>query len=95
LQDPATSPLPAAEKALFTLIEKVNADSTQTTQADIDSVKAAGWSDEAIYDALTVCALFNFYNVWIDSTGVHDMPAMGYKASGERLAEHGYVMPGE
>jgi alkylhydroperoxidase family enzyme len=95
LQDPATSPLPDAEKVLFTLIEKVNADSTRTSQADIDSVKAAGWSDEAIYDALTVCALFNFYNVWIDSTGVHDMPAMGYKASGERLAENGYVMPGE
>jgi alkylhydroperoxidase family enzyme len=95
LHDPATSPLSDAEKVLFGFLEKVNADSTQTQQSDIDAVKAAGWSDEAIYDALTVCALFNFYNVWIDSTGVHDMPAMGYQASGQRLAEHGYVMPGE
>jgi alkylhydroperoxidase family enzyme len=95
LKDPATSGLSAAEKALFALIEKVNADSTQTHQVDIDATKAAGWTDEAIYDALTVCALFNFYNVWIDATGVRDMPAMGYQASGQRLAEHGYVVPGE
>jgi alkylhydroperoxidase family enzyme len=95
LDDAATSPLSEAEKALFALIEKVNADSTQTQQADIDAVKAAGWSDEAIYDALTVCALFNFYNVWIDSTGVHDMPAAAYQASGQRLAEYGYGIPGE
>jgi hypothetical protein len=40
--------------------------------------------------ALTVCALFNFYNVWIDATGVQDMPAEGYQASGTRLATHGY-----
>ena len=32
---------------------------------------AVGWDDEAIYFAITVCALFNFYNRWIDATGVH------------------------
>ena len=30
-----------------------------------------GWTDEAIYSAVSVCALFNFYNRWIDATGVH------------------------
>ena len=53
-------------------------------------MRRAGWSDEALYDAITVCALFNFYNVWIDATGVHDMPAAGYEASGKRLATEGY-----
>lgn len=55
-------------------------------------VKAAGWSEEALYDAITVCALFNFYNKWIDATGVSDMPA-AYAVSGERLATFGYVPP--
>jgi hypothetical protein len=40
-----------------------------------------------------VCALFNFYNKWIDATGVGDMPAAAYAASGERLATFGYVPP--
>ena len=58
--------------------------------ADALALKQAGWSDEAIYDAVTVCALFNFYNRWIDATGVHDMPAAAYALTGERLKEFGY-----
>ena len=57
----------------------------------MDSAKRAGWTDEAIYDAINVCALFNFYNRWIDATGVHDMPASAYEMSGKRLKENGYV----
>jgi hypothetical protein len=51
-----------------------------------DAVKSAGWTDEALYDAITVCALFNFCNTWIDATRVGDMPAAAYVASRERLA---------
>lgn len=71
----------------------MNRDSTTIAQADIDAAKAAGWSDEALYDAITVCALFRFYNAWIDATGVHDMPAAAYEGSGQRLAEFGYAPP--
>jgi len=65
--------------------------STSIGQPDIDSAKKAGWSDEALYDAITVCALFQFYNNWIDATGVSDMPALGYQMSGQRLATQGYA----
>ena len=58
-------------------------------------MKSAGWTDEAIYDAITVCALFRFYNTWIDATGVHDMPAAAYDAMGVRLATQGYTRPKE
>ena len=92
LEDFRTAPISDEEKALFSLIEKVNRASNEVTQADIDAVKAAGCTDEAIYDAITVCALFNFYNVWVDATGVHDLPAAAYQASGERLATQGYVV---
>ena len=30
---------------------------------------------------------------WIDSTGVHDMPAAAYEMSGHRLATAGYASP--
>ena len=91
LDDYATAPIAEDERALFAFIAKVNADSTSIRQADIDEARAAGWSDEALYDAITVCALFRFYNTWIDATGVSDMPAMAYRMSGQRLATQGYV----
>jgi alkylhydroperoxidase family enzyme len=90
LEDFRTAPISDAEKSLFELIEKVNRQSNQIRREDLDRARAAGWTDEALYDAITVCALFNFYNVWIDATGVQDMPAEGYQASGTRLATHGY-----
>lgn len=78
---------------MFAFLEKMNCESNRLQQTDIDALKAAGWSEEAIYDAITVCALFNFYNKWIDATGVSDMPASAYTASGQRLATFGYLPP--
>jgi len=77
-------------KALFGLIDKTNADSRSVTRADLDLARAAGWSDDALYDALSVCAIFQFFNTWIDSTGVHELPAAMYAMAGKRLASHGY-----
>ena len=94
LADWRTAPLSDKERALFGFLEKMNRESTRITMADHDALRAVGWTDEAIYDAITVCALFNFYNKWIDATGVSDMPASAYHASGERLATFGYVPPG-
>jgi alkylhydroperoxidase family enzyme len=91
LQDYRTAPISDREKALFAFIEKVNRESSRLRKEDVEDVKAAGWSEEALYDAITVCALFNFYNKWIDATGVSDMSAAAYAASGDRLATFGYV----
>ena len=91
LQDYRTAPIDAREKALFAFIDKMNRNSSVLRKEDLDEAKAAGWSDEALYDAITVCALFNFYNKWIDATGVSDMPAAAYDASGRRLATLGYA----
>lgn len=91
LEDYTTAPISDAERALFALITKVVADSTSITHEDLERARAAGWSDEALYDATTVCALFQFYNTWIDATGVSDMPDFAYDISGKRLAEKGYA----
>jgi alkylhydroperoxidase family enzyme len=78
-------------KALFRFVDKVNHDSPQIAPADLDAVRASGWTDEAIYFAITVCALFNFYNRWIDATGVHPMSEEAHREGGKRSAIHGYV----
>ena len=93
MKDYNTAPITDAEKALFRFITRVNRESNTISADDISEVKSAGWTEEAIYDAITVCALFNFYNRWIDASGVQDMPAIGYQMSGHRLATEGYAPP--
>jgi uncharacterized peroxidase-related enzyme len=95
LEDYTKSPLSAKEKSLFAFIVKVNRESPAVGPADIEALHEAGWSDEAIYDAMTVCALFNFYNRWIDASGVHEMSAEAHRVAGKRLAECGYIMTQE
>lgn len=80
-------------KALFAFVEKVCRDAASIRREDVAEVVGAGWSEEAVYDAVTVCALFQFYNAWIDGTGVHDMPAAAYEASAKRMAANGYAPP--
>jgi len=91
LADTPTAPLSNAERALIAFVEKVNRDANAITQEDVDEAKAAGWSDEALYDAITVCALFQFYNHWVGASGVPVMPLEDQKMSGRRLAQDGYA----
>ena len=91
LDDFRTAPISEKDRALFAFIEKVNRASNTIGPDDIRTAVAAGWTEEALYDAITVCALFNFYNTWIDATGVADMPPELYDMSGQRLASRGYV----
>ena len=91
LADVETSPLDEPHKALFRFIDRVNHDSFRLTAADLDAVRAAGWTDEALYFAITVCALFNFYNRWIDATGVHALSDEAHRAGGKRSARGSYA----
>lgn len=91
LEDFQNARLSDAEKVLFGFLDRVNQESATLTAEDVSGVLSAGWSEEALYDAITVCALFNFYNRWIDATGVSDLPHAAYHASGTRLATQGYI----
>ena len=93
LEDYHTAPIPDAQKALFAFIETLTLYSAPIRREDVEQLKQLGWSEEAIYDAVTVCALFSFYNRWIDGTGVQDMPAAAYEMSGQRLRDVGYGSP--
>ena len=83
--------LPEKEKALLRFVEKVNHHSPSTNADDIRLLHQHGWTDEAIYFAISVCALFNFYNRWIDATGVHPMSQEAHRHFGRLTAENGYV----
>ena len=91
LRDLESSELDERHKALLRFVDRVNGDSPRITAQDMKPLYAAGWDDEAIYFAVTVCSLFNFYNRWIDATGVHALSDEAHREGGKRTAAHGYV----
>ena len=56
MADVESSALDDRHKALFRFIDKVNHDSPNIGPAEIDALHAIGWTDGAIYFAITVCA---------------------------------------
>jgi len=91
LCDIDSSSLTEAEKLLLHFLDKVNHDSPRITPADIAPLHGAGWTDEQIYYAITVCALFNFYNRWIDATGVCALSDEAHREGGKRSAAGSYA----
>jgi uncharacterized peroxidase-related enzyme len=91
LRDYQSAPIPPKLKALLTFVEKVNQASADVGLADVETAREAGWTDEALYDAITVCAMFNFFNRWVSASGVSEMPTGAYQISGKRMATEGYV----
>jgi uncharacterized peroxidase-related enzyme len=89
--DPQVAPVSPAEKLLLGFVEKVNREFWKIGPSDFDELRDAGWSEEAIYDAISVCALFNFYNRWVSTNGVCQMPDEALQTSGKRIAQTGYL----
>jgi uncharacterized peroxidase-related enzyme len=91
LVDLDTSPIDDKVKTLLRFTARITNDLPGVGGADVDAVRAAGWDDEAIYYAVTTCALFNFYNRWITATGVPEMSAEAHREQGRALAARGYT----
>ena len=78
-------------RRLFGFLDRVNSASATVTADEVAAVRGAGWTDQELYFAITVCALFNFYNRWIDATGVHGMSDVAHREGGKRMAAAGYI----
>ena len=90
LRDLEHSPLDEKTKLLLRFVGKVTRNLPAVQGEDVEALQSAGWDDEAIYYAITTCALFNFYNRWITATGVPEMSAEGHRLQGQALATRGY-----
>jgi len=90
LHDLDTCFLKEEEKALFRFVRKVTKNLPDVTEPDVVALREVGWSDEAIYYTISVCALFNFYNRWITASGVHAVSDEGHRTHGKTLAIKGY-----
>ena len=91
LRDLESAPLDEKTKALLRFTARMTRELPALGATDIEALRTAGWDDEAIYYAITTCALFNFYNRWITATGVPEMSREAHQRQGRQLASRGYV----
>lgn len=91
LRDLEGSSLPENEKALLRFVAKVTKDLPSVKATDTETLRAIGWTDEAIFYALTVSALFNFYNRWVTASGVHAVSHEGHRCRAKVMAQNGYI----
>jgi alkylhydroperoxidase family enzyme len=87
---PIEPPLAPGLRATLDLLQKVTLAPGEVTSRDVDAVRAAGVSDEAVEDALTVCACFNLIDRVADSLGFDCPPVELHAAYAERFLEEGY-----
>ncbi len=70
MSDFETADIEPAMKPILRYVKKLTTLPAQIRDADAKAVYDAGWSERALYDAVQICALFNFMNRIIEGTGV-------------------------
>jgi uncharacterized peroxidase-related enzyme len=90
LRDPETAGIDDNEKALLRFVRKITLTPSSITAVDTQALNQAGWSDAAIFYAISACALFNFYNRWVMASGVNPVSDEVTTRLGSRMAISGY-----
>jgi len=91
LDDWRTAPIDEKLRVMLGLLEKVTLTPGEVGPGDIAPLRAVEISDQAIEDALVVCALFNIIDRMADALDVAIPSAEGFARTAERLLEHGYL----
>jgi hypothetical protein len=87
--DLETAPVSDRDRALYRAVREMTLGRVQLEQSTFDSLFALGWSENAAFEALNVCALFHFFNVWVDGSGA-GLLTEGCSDAGSRIAADGY-----
>lgn len=74
MADLETSHVDGKLKPVLAYVGKLTRTPSMMTEADADRVYAAGWDEQALFDAVSVCALFNFMNRIVEGSGIKANP---------------------
>ena len=88
--DIGTADVPAHLKPVLHFLRKLTLTPARMQQADADAVFAAGWTERALYDAVQICALYNFMNRFVEGLGL-DVHAEDFDAEGRMIHDGGYA----
>ncbi|WP_337847910.1 peroxidase-related enzyme [Sphingomonas sp.] len=61
-------------KPILAYVGKLTRTPSMMTEADARKVYDAGWDEQALFDAVSVCALFNFMNRIVEGSGIKANP---------------------
>lgn len=92
LNDWRTAAIGTKLRAQLEFLEKLTLRPDAVRPRDIEPLRAAGLSDQAIEDAIQVCTLFNIYDRLADALGWYLPGPDGYAASGRSLLQRGYLL---
>ena len=74
MADLETSAVDEKLKPILAYVGKLTRTPSLMTDADAAPVYAAGWDEQALFDAISVCALFNFMNRIVEGSGIKANP---------------------
>jgi alkylhydroperoxidase family enzyme len=86
-----TAPIDEKLRVTLGLLEKITLSPREIRSEDVTPLRAAGVSEDAIEDAIVVCALFNIIDRMADALDVTIPSAEGFARTAERLLEQGYL----
>lgn len=92
MEDIDNADIASAMKPIFAMVKKLTRTPSKIVKRDVDAVFDAGWNEEAFHHAVSICALFNYYNRILDAYGIR-MEDSYYAEAGQRMAKEGYVAP--
>ncbi len=93
--------LTEAERVMLEWVEKLTVAPATCVEADIESMRAVGWTDRDVLDIAQVCAYFNMRVRIVDGLGleVDEWQIVRAKAGAEKAAklaaERGVEMPSD
>jgi len=72
--------LTTAERALLDYVQLITEAAYRSTSEDVEKVRAAGWTEDQIAEAVYITAMFAFFNRVADAFGV---PPQNYLTIGK------------
>lgn len=70
MEDPETAPVDPGLRPILAYVAKLTLNPTKMVEADARAVYEAGWSEEALYEAIVICAMFCMMNRILEGTGI-------------------------
>ena len=83
------APIEEKLKPLLRYVQKLTRTPHRMDAADADAVRSAGWSEDALFDAVCICGFSNLMNRVVDAVGIEGTEEE-HRESGQRLASIGY-----
>jgi alkylhydroperoxidase family enzyme len=93
LAPPDAAALASPLRATLRFLEKLVREPDAVGKGDVEALRAAGVSDDAIEDAAFVCALFTTYVRLADTLAFAIPPAEGFEQGARMLLTQGYGFP--